>query len=286
MPWEIDYSLLTFIQLKKASLHLNPEDKVFIDVGLNLSNYIINWDESKLPKNFFKDKFNALLKLLDWATVRPIIYEGDELWGHLDLERNQVESHIDYYIGICPDMWFHEHLLFYLIESAKQCKDKYFIITPEIHKLWDWTWDELVNKNYQNVPYDKWNKANIFDIQSKVLDEPYLEQASRFKYAGWYDLYSKDFVELIPIPDDWKGYGPWDYYSMLVSELAVKKGIDIKEYILRNQIIFEYYPDKEDKGNFADYYKNMLILNKIENQREVIESKFSYYIQQWANKNI
>jgi len=287
MPWEIDYALLSFTQLKKSSQYLNPEDKIHIDVALNLSSHIIDWDKSKLPKDFFISKFNTLLSLLDWAVVRPIIYEGDELWGHLDLERNQIEPHIDYYIGMCPDMWFHEHLLYYLIESAKQITNKYFIITPEIHKLWDWTWDELVNENYQNVPYDDWNKSDIFEIQSRVLGEPVLQQATHFKYAGWFDLYSKDFLELIPIPDDWKGYGPWDYYSMLISDIATKNGIDIKEYILRNQIIFEYHPNKEDKSNFADYYKNLLSLNKIENQRQVVESKFPYYIEQWikCNKN-
>jgi hypothetical protein len=287
MPWEIDYALLTFTQLKKSSLHLNPEDKLYIDVALNLSNYIINWEESKLPKEFFIDKFNALLKLLDWTTIHSVVYEGNELWGHLDFQKNQIESHIDYYISICPDMWFHEHLLYYLIESAKTISDKYFIITPEIHKLWDWTWDELVNENYQNIPYKNWNKSDIFEIQSRTLGEPYLQQASRFKYAGWFDLYSKDFIELIPIPNEWKGYGPWDYYSMIVSDIATKNGYNIKEYILRNQIIFEYHPNKEDKNNFADYYKNMLFLNKIENQREIIESKFPYYIQQWTkDKNI
>jgi hypothetical protein len=178
-------------------------------------------------------------------------------------------------------MWFHEHTLFYTIESAKQIKDKYFILTPEIHKLWDWTWDELVNENYQDVPYSDWNKSDIFEIQSKVLGEPHLQQILRFKDAGWFDLYSKDFMELIPIPDDWKGYGPWDYYSMLISDIAVKKGIDIKEYVLKNQIIFEYHPNKEDKSNFADYYKDLLLLNKIENQRQIVESKFPYYIEQW-----
>ena len=285
MPWEVDYALLQFTQLKKSSKHLSPDDKIYFEIGLNLSNHIINWNESKLPKEFFINKFNALTKLNDWAESKITIYDGDELWGHLDLERNQIEPHIDYYVGICPDMWFHEHLLFYLIEAAKQCKDKYFIITPEIHKLWDWTWDELVNQNYQDIPYKDWNKADIFDIQSKVLGEPYLQQATRFKYAGWFDLYSKDFIKLIPIPDDWKGYGPWDYYSMLVSDIAVQKGYNIKEYILRNQIIFEYHPNKEDKNNFTDYYKNMLTLNKIEDQRQLIESRFPYYLQQWT-KNI
>ena len=285
MPWEIDYALLSFTQLKKAHQHLSSEDKIFIDVALNLSSYIINWNESKLPKEFFINKFNTLLSLLDWATVQPIIYDGDELWGHLDLEKKQIESHIDYYIGICPDMWFHEHLLYYLIESAKQVKDKYFIITPEIHKLWDHTWDELVNKNYQNIPYDQWNKSNIFEIQqlANTLDEPYLRKANNFKWAGWFDVYSKSLIEeLIPIPDEWKGYGPWDFFGMLVSNIAVSNGIAVNEYILQNQIIFEYHPDKDDKSNFADYYKNLLVLNKIENQRNIIESKFPYYIEQWT----
>ena len=287
MPWEVDYALLSFMQLKKSSLNLYPEDKIYFHIGLNLSSHIINWNDSKLPKEYFINKFNTALKMLDWAEdINIIIYEGDELWGHLDLEKVQMDPKIDYYLGLCPDMWFHEHTLFYILEAAKQIKDKYFIITPEIHKLWDWTWDELVNENYKDIPYEDWNKSDMFEIQSRVLGEPYVEQISRFKYAGWFDLYSKDFMELIPIPDDWKGYGPWDYYSMLVSDIAVKNGIDIKEYVLRNQIIFEYHPNKEDKGNFADYYKDLLPLNKIENQRQVVESKFPHYIQQWTNKNI
>ena len=284
MPWEIDYALLTFTQLKKSSSHLQPEDKIYIDVALNLSDYIINWKESKLPKEFFIDKFNALLKLLNWATVRSIIYEEDKLWGHLDLQKNQIESHIDYYMSICPDMWFHEHLLYYLIESAKTIPDKCFIVTPEIHKLWDWTWDEITHESYLNVPYDQWNKSNIFEIQARAntLEEPYLKKADKFKWAGWFDLYSKEYVEKIAIiPDDWRGYGPWDFFGMIISDIANKNGTPINEYILKNQIIFEYHPDKNDKSNFADYYKNLLILNKIENQREIIESKFPYYIEQW-----
>ena len=285
MPWELDYALLQFHKLKQASSYLNPEDKIYIDTGLNLSNYVIDWDKSSLPKQYFIEKYNTISSLLDWAIHKPTIYEGDGLWGHLDLQRNQVESHIDYYIGTCPDMWFHEHLLYYLIESAKTIQDKYFIITPETHKLWDWTWDELVHEGYKNIPYDQWNKSDVFEVQSRVnsLETPYLRQAGALKWAGWFDLYSKAFVEeFAPIPSEWKGYGPWDYYGMLISDIANKNGIPVKEYILTNQIICEYHPDKDDKNNFIDYTKNLLSLNKIENQRHAIESKFSYYIQQWV----
>ena len=284
MPWEVDFALLQFMQLKKSSQHLS-DDKIYFHIGLNLSSYIIDWDKSKLPKEYFINKFNVTLKMLDWAEeVKVTTYDGDELWGAMDLEKTQIDSKIDYYMSICPDMWFHEYTLFYIIEAAKQIKDKYFIVTPEIHKMWDWTWDELVNENYKDLPYEDWNKSDIFEVQSRVLGEPYIQATTRFKYAGWFDLYSKDFIELIPVPDDWKGYGPWDYYSMLVSDIAVKNNIDIREYVLRNQIVCEYHPDKDDKNNFIDYTKNLLSLNKIENQRHTIESKFSYYIQQWVEQ--
>ena len=50
MPWEIDYALLSFMQFKKSKYHLDPNDIIKIDTTLNLSNHIINWEESKLPK--------------------------------------------------------------------------------------------------------------------------------------------------------------------------------------------------------------------------------------------
>jgi len=51
---------------------------------------------------------------------------------------------------------------------------------------------------------------------------------------------------------------------------------------VKNKIyICKYHPNKEDKSNFSDYYKDLLSLNKIENQRTVVESKFPYYIEQW-----
>ena len=92
MPWDIDYALLTFEKLKKSSYYLNSEDTIYIDTALNLSSYIVNWEESKLPKEFFIEKYKTISKLLDWAKHKPFIYEGDELYGHLDLQKSSTNS--------------------------------------------------------------------------------------------------------------------------------------------------------------------------------------------------
>ena len=285
MPWEIDYALLTFSQLKKSSYYLNSEDTIYIDSALNLSSYLINWEESKLPKEFFIEKYKTISKLLDWAEHKPFIYEGNELYGHLDLEKSQVESHIDYYVSICPDMYFHEHLLFYLIEAAKSVKDEYFVITPQIYKMWDSTWDHLTHPQFNHLKHDQWNEGDIFDIahfMNNNQDQPTLKEIYDFKWAGWFDIYSKNFLEkLVPVMDDWKGYGPWDFFGMIVSDKARKEGIPVKEYVLENQVIFEQSIGSFKNNHFSTYYKNLIKLNNIPNQRQVFESKFGEYINRW-----
>ena len=34
--------------------------------------------------------------------------------------------------------------------------------------MWDNSWDEITNQDYLNVPYDDWNKGDIFDIRSNM----------------------------------------------------------------------------------------------------------------------
>ena len=64
MPWELDYALLTFTQLKKSKYYLDSEDTVEIHPVLNLSSYLVDWDKSQLPKQLLIDRFNQYLKLL------------------------------------------------------------------------------------------------------------------------------------------------------------------------------------------------------------------------------
>lgn len=287
MPWEIDYALLSFEKLKKSSYFLSSEDTIHIDTILNLSSYIVNWNESKLPKEFFIEKYKTISKLLEWSEHTPIIYDDNKLYGHLDYEKEWIDPKIDYYISICPDMWFHDHLLFYLIETAKKIEEDYFIITPQIYKMWDNTWDVLTNKKYLSISDQDWDKGDVFDLANFVSThglEVKVNTSPAYKWAGWFDLYSKKFIEeLVPVPKHWKGYGPWDFYSMICSSIANNNGVPVKEYILENQLIFEHSTGTFKDSNFSTYYKDLLYLNDIPNQRKEIEKTFNQDIVDWEN---
>ena len=37
-----------------------------------------------------------------------------------------------------------------------------------------------------------------------------------------------------------KGYGAWDWYTLMLTEYAKSKGAEFQQYVLRGQTIFEY----------------------------------------------
>jgi hypothetical protein len=281
MPWEIDLALLTYDRIAKSLPYI--KDDIVLDSCLNLSSYIINWDESKLSKEFFIDKYKDLEKILaKKITHNSKIYSGDQLYGHLDLEKESIDNNTDGYISICPDIWFSEQALYYLIEASKQIPNKYFTITPQIAKLWDSTWDPLVNPIYHDVPYNQYTEQDIFRIafnQANSTQEVTLRPLQHSKYAGWFDLYNKSFYnDIAPVENDWSGYGGWDLYSMTVADICRSKGLDYQQYVLEGQTIYEH-----GKMDYTSFYKNHIILNDIPSQRENFREKTSQYISKRIN---
>jgi len=291
MPWDIDYVLLMFTQLKKSKYYLPKDVNIILDIELNLTSYLYNWEESKLSKDYFIDKFNTLLLLLSDYKVNTFIYEGNELYGHFNHQKKFISSDIDYYMGICPDVYFSEYTLTYIIESAKQITNKYFVITPQVHKVGDDDWDRIVDPKYLTIPYSDYLKADIFDIRyNNKIDnqERYLEPLHKSKFAGWFDLYSKSFYEeLCPVQKEWNGYGPWDYYSMVITNYCKSKGVDVQQYVLRGETIWMYPsgPLLENGANgFTQYYRDRLKTNDVPNQRKEFEAKLPEYIKKGINQ--
>ena len=282
MAWELDYCLQSFTQLKKSKYYLSGEDTIEIDVCLNLSSYLIDWDKSKLNKDLLKARFLEYIKLLAGYKVNATIYEGSKLYGHLDHQKEIISPEVDFYLTICPDMYFSEQLLALMIQSSKQIKNKYFVITPEISKMWDATWDEITNSDWMHVDYNKWNQVDIFDIRAKMKTKEMgitLDPTNKSKWAGWFDLYNKAmYEELCPVQDDWQGYGPHDWYSLLVSEYVKMKGVNFQQYVMRGQTIFEHPVGPFKDGGYTKMYKELMHINDVPNQRQVFESNMKMYI--------
>lgn len=283
MPYEIDYALLSYIQLKKTQYYLPKDIDIEIDTVLNCSNYLIDWDKTILPKSFFIQKFNELNVLLKDYTVNPKIYEGDKCYGLLDMQRDSYCG-ADYYMNITPDMYFSEHLLPLMFESTKLIKNKYYVVTPEIHKMWDGTWDEITNQRYMDVPYANWNDTDVFEIRHHMKtdnNEVKLDPTRRSKWAWWLDLYNREFYEdFAPVQDDWFGYGPWDWWSLMLTEYAKERGADFQEYVLRGQTIFEY-PIGSLKGKgFVSYHKDFMHMKgNAPQQRVNFEANMELYLK-------
>lgn len=288
MPWEIDYALLTFTQLKKSKYFLPADVNITIDSVLNISPYLIDWNSSKLPKEYFIEKYKTVSVLLKDYIHNTKIYEGDRLYGHLDLQRDAIHPDVDYYISICPDMYFSEYLLSYLIQSIQTIPNEYFVLTPQICRMWDSSWDVIVNPNFAYGSYENhgWLESiDIFDVDNYLhtsSEEIIVKPLQAHKWAGWFDVYNKKFFEeLAPIPPEWSGYGAWDFYSMVISNHAKHCNLDFVQYCLHGQIIFEYGcgPLRTEIYNgFSNYYKNMLTCRDISEQRETFNENLKFYI--------
>ncbi len=281
MPWELDRALLTFTQLGKSRLHLSNEDNIFIDVTLNLSSHIFNWEKSLLPKEFFIEKYNSLKPLLKGYTCKFEVYDGDKLYGGLNTQLKSTEDHIDFYSILNPDLYFSEYLLAYLIHASKQVKDSHFTITPQIVKQWDSTWDILCHPRYVDIPYEDYRKINTFDViynQQNSTNEATLTRMEEFKWAGWWDLYSKDTWNDFWIRKEWNGYGPCDYYAMLLSGWANHNLMEVVQYRLDNQVVCEYERAPLGEEGLVKTYKNFLYINDIPDQKQQFMSKIKHYL--------
>lgn len=282
MPWEIDYALLNFLKLKKSAEYLSEDVQIIFDCVLNLSGAVIDWKESKINKSYFIDKFNTLKNLVECFSInRYEVIDTNDLYGHLDLQRESVTDDIDGYIYMCADLNFDETTLSYMCNAAKDITDKYFIVTPEIYKGWDQSWDIISSDKYRHISHSDCGQECPFRIEyDNLYNEVYVEKINQIKFAGWFDFFSKDFInEFATFPDSWSGYGPWDFYSLILCHKF--NGLNTKEkinqYVVRGKIIYPIESKLYPSG-FSAHYKNLIAKTNI-NQRSFIESKIKSAVE-------
>jgi hypothetical protein len=282
LPHEIDWFEWQSKQFKLGSYYINPNDKVIIDVTLNLN--LVNWGESQLPKQFFIDKFNQIEKLWDWAEIKFAVDEENKCLGCDDKRREAIRSTTaDNILYLDSDLIFKPELLSYIIEASKVVESEYYIISPQTVRMWDSSWDIITNKNYLNIP------ANM---ETYYANDPFktiavtpnndisLTPISEFKFGGgWFNLLSTKLLKITNIPDSFGPYGIDDLYIMVCCNLMKQKNYPVQQYILTDTIVIENFKYRWDP------YKNYLsLIDKQIEFRTQAEFNFPSEIQNFINK--
>ena len=251
LPYEIDELENTINQLKKASYYLNTEIEWVLDVTLSLSSELTNWNKSSIPKSFFEDKLLKISSICDWCA--KYIKTSTTINGCVSQRRQTLLDHsdADYFLWLDTDIIFDDRTLSYLEQAIISTKDitPYTIITPEIVRVWDNSWDCIVNEQFLDKPldYQKTNdpykdsgiKGDISIVGVNNQNSP----QSRFKFAGgWFTCISGKLLNKIRIPESFGHYGYEDTFLMVGSEILVQKSkLDIQQFKIKNLVVCENY---------------------------------------------
>jgi hypothetical protein len=171
---------------------------------------------------------------------------NNEILGALSYKREFIQKYkdqIDAFIWFDSDIIFPDDTLFMLINSFEQVYPKTCIISPQIPRLWDTTWDVIVNDKYMDVSPSHENYLNFdgYDLYSQLDEKQLIENTSNTKFAaGWCTLLSSDlFKKYIKFSENLGHYGIDDTFIMYAVDIYKQKGNNIKQFIINNLVITE-----------------------------------------------
>jgi len=272
-PWEIDDFERQINQLIKSSYNIENPKNIIIDVTLNLE--IIDWDYSKMPKEYFIDKFTAVCKRAQ--TRYSVEYDMDgNIQGVTDKRRSIETKAQDYIIWLDSDVFFPTTLLPYMVLATKNIDSGCFILSPQIIRYWDASWDVLTNKKYLSEPFNHRDYFESFSLDDECSNSEttIITNPNRIKFGGgWFNLFSNSIFEKIPLPKEIGAYGPDDTY---ISECANRS--HVTQYILSGQVVTEV-----GKLYQTDYIKS-LISSKIQDKQKITDSQLEELIYSFILK--
>lgn len=259
-PWEIDDFERQIHTMLLAKHYIQSDDIIIWDVTLNISDTIIDWNSSKLPKSFFVEKFKYLQKLVNQYYVAQFDTD-DKILGCTDKRRSCQSKEHDFVIWLDSDIYFSHLTLPYLIISSKTVTTSCFMISPEIIRYWDSSWDSIVNKQFLTEPHNHRDYFDSYTIEHLIqTDDARLKSNPTIKFGGgWFNLFSADVFEKIPLPIELGSYASDDTYLMLCA-----KKHNLQQLVLTGIFVTEIgnrYLDGKD------YLKNHLTITHKDRNR-------------------
>jgi hypothetical protein len=278
--------------LKEASCQTNGDVEYELSVTMDMSDSKINWEKSILPKGLFEDKFDNIKKICNWCNVSFDINQNKDCFGCADKRRNdsvKYRNKCDAFVWLDPDIYFPKHILTGLGAAVNGINNKYYLVTPEIIRYWDSSWDVITNKKFLSEPF---NHRDFFDMYSvdavcQELDGPSIEplQENVIKFGGgWFTCISHDLLQLATVPSFIGEYGPDDtWLSAFSSNYNIKHSHSIiKQYVMRNIVTTELGKTYISENPYKKYLKLNII--DIEAHKDKIWKEFGNKLQEHISK--
>tara|TARA_Y100000361_G_scaffold104790_1_gene94515 strand:+ start:2306 stop:3172 length:867 start_codon:yes stop_codon:yes gene_type:complete len=279
LPNEIDQVSWIVDQLVRSSRFIDPTN-FSLDFTLNVSNEDTNWEKSILSKEFCIKKFNYIFDKSPFINQNKISYDQT---GCNTVRRNAIreEDNTTHIIYLDTDLIFPETILYYLYESITQITNEYYLVTPQIFQLWDSSWDVISHPEYRNIPREEkqWlkNPYQVFEHQPtdvKLLKSPFIKFG-----GGWFNMFSKNLLKLIDIPNSLGHYGLDDTYVANAANILLEKKYDVQQYILNDIVV------KEDRIYRSYSMDNFIHRNKNQdNMRENSMISYNKELQSFKEK--
>lgn len=264
LPNEIDDLERLLMDLNKSSKFVNGKNYEFY-VALSLDDYLVDWNNSLLNKEYFEERFYKLKSLTSWASNAQFHIRSD-IMGCSSLRRiaHRECSDATHFIWLDTDILFDEKILYYMessidaISEINNCNK--YVISPECVRIWDDTWDCLVNDKYltKDINYCKINnpfidsgevgEVGLEQVQNNVIGQP------KMKFGGgWFNCLSKQLLDRIPVPEGIGHYGPDDTFIMWAVEKLSSNKETFYQFKLKNYVVCENY-------NYRDrtYYDKLI----------------------------
>lgn len=279
LPQEVDQLEQLLIHLKRSSIHVDRNDYT-VEVVLNTK--LTDWENSKLPEEFFIEKFRYLEKLTNsWCEVNFEISDGTIL-GCNDIRRRALRiSEADYIMYLDADNIFSETLLFTLKEYCKLLNqgDSYDIIVPQTTRMWDTTWDVITGEEYFNEEASHKNYFNRDPYTvSTSKDGITLKPINSFKFAGWGTVLPTKLRKILDIPDTLGSYGLDDTFIMTVCDVLKSKGYKLTQWVIDGETIIE-----NNKFRFNPYSKYLTTIDRREEFLLQAHSNFNQELLKYVN---
>jgi hypothetical protein len=286
MPQELEDLALTLEKLKRNSVYLDGSVQYKIDVTMNLSDELTDWENSKLPKEYIKERTIELVeKYLDWC-LWNLNWDNENILGCVSQRRESLKNNqdADFFIWLDCDILFKDTTLYYITSAyqmAKQSGIENIIVTPEFVKQWDGTWDVVTNKNFLNKPINYHLDSNIYYDSLPQLEEISIKEISTFKFAGgWFTLISKSLLNEIGIPESFGHYGLEDTFVMACSFIMKQKGKQVSQFVLENLIVGENHKNKTNNT----IKKYICIKDRKEEFKQIAHSNWEMELKKFNEK--